>query len=276
MKVTTIGVGGAWAPAGTWNALAVVQPDDPSDKKLLIDCGGDVRHALADSNISPDSIGAIWITHMHGDHIDGLEYFAFNRYCRKEPKPTLFIHEKMLEPLWKALEPKIGQFQDFQSMRLCDYFDIALVHDDSSIIWNGYILDPITFPHINTVNNKKLGNSIGVMIVDTRTGRAALFTGDTRAVLNKAHTPEANKLLNVDDIQAAYEDAHMIFQDFTILHNSIVHASLDDLTKYPAEIKKKMVLTHCTPSLTLQQTLLAEGFIGQATAGATYNVKHSN
>lgn len=269
MKVTTIGVGGAWAPAGTWNTIAVVHNESAFGKNLLIDCGGDVRHALTAANISSDSIGAIWITHLHGDHIDGLEYFAFERYCFGKQKPTLFIHEKMLAPLWKALEPKIGQFQDFQSMKLNDYFDIALIRDRSTTAWQGFLLEPVTLPHINIVNPKKLGNNIGVTVTG-HNDKKVFFTGDTRAVLNSMDT-DTEVLPNKNEILAAYERADLIFQDCAVSKESVVHASVSSLAQYPEDIRKKMVLTHCT--CTLSPWVFSEyGFMEQAVAGKTYEV----
>lgn len=270
MKVTTVGVGGAWAPAGTWNTIAVVHNKSTFGKNLLIDCGGDVRHALGAASISSDSIGAIWITHLHGDHIDGLEYFAFERYCLKKPKPILFIHEKMLAQLWKALEPKIGQFQDFQSMQLHDYFDIGLIHDEETINCQEFMLDPVTLPHINCINPDKLGNSIGVTVTDTE-DKAVFFTGDTRAVVLNQCEPEASEASEASAILKAYTDADRIFQDCAVSKESVVHASVDSLGQYPEAIRKKMVLTHCTAPIS-PWVFSEYGFIEQAVAGATYNI----
>lgn len=270
MKVTTIGVGGAWAPAGTWNTLAVVHNESLYGKNLLIDCGGDVRHALSSASISSDSIGAIWITHLHGDHIDGLEYFAFERYCLGKQKPTLFIHEKMLAPLWKALEPKIGQFQDFQKMQLSDYFDIAPVYDFSTNMWQDFMLRPVTLPHINAINPEKLGNSVGVTVTNMKNADSVFFTGDTRSIPKLLGAEEVD-VLDKDEIVEAYVYSDLIFQDCAVSKESIVHASIDSLSKYPKDIKKKMVLTHCTAPLS-PWVFSEYGFMEQASAGKIYEV----
>lgn len=53
-----------------------------SDGGILIDAGVSAKRitgALANIGVSPDSISAIFITHEHSDHINGLRVFAGSR-----------------------------------------------------------------------------------------------------------------------------------------------------------------------------------------------------
>jgi ribonuclease BN (tRNA processing enzyme) len=259
MRITTAGVGGAWAPAGTWNTINIVHA--PDNVNLMVDCGGDARHALAGSGISTDSVGGIWISHHHGDHCDGLEYFAFERYCLKKPKPTLFIHEKMIEQLWQSFKAKLEPFQDFQNNKLSDYFDIALIRDHVTTMWRGFQLTPVTMPHINPLNQQLIGNSVGVEVID-QDGVSVFFTTDTRTI-------------DLDDpafglAASFYRSSDLILQDCAT-KKSVVHACFDELKSYPDHIKAKMVLTHCSDRLLPVDTQNA-GFHSQARAGGSIEV----
>ena len=53
-----------------------------SDGGILIDAGVSAKRitgALENIGVSPDSISAIFITHEHSDHINGLRVFAGSR-----------------------------------------------------------------------------------------------------------------------------------------------------------------------------------------------------
>lgn len=258
MKITTTGVGGAWAPAGVWNTSAVVHGVDGN---LLTDCGGDIRHALAESKVSSDSIGAIWITHLHGDHIDGLEFFAFERYCMRKPRPVLFVHAKHRHGLWAALEPKIGLFENYQRKVLDDYFDVRVINDDTPSTFNEFTLNPVTLEHINEFNDAKFGNSIGLTVTCGST--KALFAWDTRAVDFTSKDFQTCKVIN------AYKSADIVFQDCATF-DGLVHASIKSLSGYPENIRNKMVLTHCTQQL--GDIVEANGFIAQASVGRSFNI----
>ena len=50
-----------------------------SGKILLIDCGTDIRFSLSQANYLPQDVDAVYISHLHADHIGGIEWFAFQR-----------------------------------------------------------------------------------------------------------------------------------------------------------------------------------------------------
>lgn len=69
------------------------------DTVILIDCGKSARavcRSLTDVGISPDSVGAIFITHEHSDHTSALEVF-----CSKRPVPV-HITEASAERLFSS------------------------------------------------------------------------------------------------------------------------------------------------------------------------------
>ena len=74
------------------------------DQKLLVDCGSDIRHALWDLGLTYRDITNVYVSHLHGDHVGGLEWLAFTRHFDKAcTKPTLFIPQVAAEDLWEKV-----------------------------------------------------------------------------------------------------------------------------------------------------------------------------
>src|SRR5688572_21348412 len=96
MQVTFIGTGSAFTLDNFQSNMLL----EDSGKRLLIDCGGDARHALAKLGLGAKDIDALYVSHLHADHIGGIEWLGFSRYFREGPKPELFINERLADTLW--------------------------------------------------------------------------------------------------------------------------------------------------------------------------------
>lgn len=71
MKVTFLGTSSG-APTMQRNVSATaIQPEEGKDW-ILVDCGEATQHQLLHSELSPQKLRAILITHIHGDHCYGL------------------------------------------------------------------------------------------------------------------------------------------------------------------------------------------------------------
>jgi len=81
MKLQFLGVGSAFTLPNRelgqtledcdWQSNALITAD--SGKRLLIDCGSDIRFALWQMKMSFADIDAIYASHCHADHIGGME-----------------------------------------------------------------------------------------------------------------------------------------------------------------------------------------------------------
>ena len=104
-----------------------------SDGLIAIDCPGSVlrmyRDAATESGVEIDleRVNDIVLTHLHGDHSNGLETFGFaRRYLSDHPRrPRLHALPEVLDRVWEKLAPAMdGATKDEgQTSSLDDYFD---------------------------------------------------------------------------------------------------------------------------------------------------------
>jgi ribonuclease BN (tRNA processing enzyme) len=98
---------------------------------VLIDCPDSIHRALRDArdssgwNVDAHTIQDIIITHLHGDHCNGLESIGFTRWLahRQDGKPLPRLHcwAPVAERLWERLAPAMDQGGN---ATLRDYFDV--------------------------------------------------------------------------------------------------------------------------------------------------------
>ena len=62
-----------------------------TNRHLLIDCGTDIRHSLYEQGVSHSTIDAVYISHLHADHVGGLEWLSFSKVFIDHKKPGLYI-----------------------------------------------------------------------------------------------------------------------------------------------------------------------------------------
>jgi ribonuclease BN (tRNA processing enzyme) len=88
MKIKILGAGSAFG----YNQYQSNFLLDFDGYKMLFDCGSDIRWALKEQGYGINDIDGIYISHLHADHIGGLEWVALNRFFNRDlPKVDLFI-----------------------------------------------------------------------------------------------------------------------------------------------------------------------------------------
>ena len=187
---------------------------------LLIDCGNTALLALHELNRSPESIDALFITHIHGDHVGGLEEFAFYMNIIHKRKPLLYIAEDLVTPLWEnTLKGAMGNGDE---LSISDYFEVVpLQKEISTQIAEGLTLKLIQTPHIPGKS------SYSLVINDT-----IFYSSDM--------TFQPHLLYKL-----VYEESiTQIFHEVQLNGIGRVHTSLQELLSLPADIQKMISLMH--------------------------------
>lgn len=135
MDVAIIGTGDAFSAARCGSSALVFAPGG----HVLIDCPDGIMRALADASrasgraFGPASIDDVLLTHLHGDHANGLEALGFFRWLERRrhghPLPRLHTHAQAAARLWERLAPAMDQGG---TAGLADYFDLRLLPPDGA------------------------------------------------------------------------------------------------------------------------------------------------
>ena len=226
MKLLALGTGGAFAPVGQWNTSMVLSSDT---QNLLLDCGPDIRHSLANANMSFSDIQAVYISHLHSDHVGGLEQLAFATYFTDGcPKPKLFIAEDLLQELKDMVMPGLAHL--LGSVAVLDtYFEVIPVTNSFEYMGCTFLLKKLE--HIRSYDFSVM-YSYGLIF---NTGSKQVFWTSDALML----PADADAYLTSDLIIHDCETSSL---------PSGVHAHYQQLRTLPAEIKSKMWLIHYSDS----------------------------
>jgi len=212
---------------------------------LLVDCGHTIKHALHAQGLSFDDVDAIFITHVHGDHVFGLERIAFESRFNSNTKPKLFLKQELLIELWdQTLKGSLGTING-ELQTLEDYFDVQLIEGDS-FRYGGHHFDLIQVPHTPL----KLSYAL---LIDNY----LFYSGDTCAI------PD---IITELDFSIGFHDAYLHIQ-------SPVHAQIDELIEhYPEHIRKKLYLMSYEDDWDLYERRVETSFKGLAKQGQCVTV----
>ena len=225
-KFVCLGTGNAFCLEGNYQSnFLIISPDGD---KLLIDCGSDARRSLHTLGYSVEDIDTVYVSHLHSDHIGGLEWLAFCTYFNPAtPRPKLYAHESLIAPLWEqSLQGGLRSIFE-KSVGLADYFDVNPLTDDCSWLWCGLEIKLVFSFHVQDDGVECPCYGLVVTSPDT----TVYFTADIRFC--------------PDYCDPMYKTADLIIHDCeTTSIKSGVHANYIDLITLPTEYKEKMLLYH--------------------------------
>jgi ribonuclease BN (tRNA processing enzyme) len=207
----------------------LIETDD--GKRMLLDCGGDARFSLGKQGLTYLDIDAIYISHLHNDHVGGMEWMAFATYFdpRYKGRPLLFCQRQMMQDLWdKSLRGGLEGIEG-KDATLDEYFDLNPVDPNGSFTFGEVTYDIVQTVHVSA--KYRIMDSYGLMF-NGGNGERIYITTDVQ------FAPETS-------LKAYYAEADIIVHDCeTAPFMSGVHAHYDQLCTLSPEVKKKMLLIH--------------------------------
>lgn len=227
MKLKFLGAGSAFTldPHNYQSSMLLI---DDNKNMLLIDCGSDSRRSLYEAGFTYRDIHHIYITHLHSDHIGGLEWLAFNtKFDPTCSKPVLHISETMIDALWQnALSAGLSSLGN-EKAELDSYFVLDIIKQNDPLRWQNLKMDLISNLHYKS--NAIEMPTYGLFFSISKT--KIWITGDTQ------FTPDRHL--------ECYSQADLIFHDCeTSTARSTVHAHYEELLTLPQEIRSKIWLYH--------------------------------
>lgn len=126
-----VGVGDAFT-SRYWNACLLIEAEDT---RLLVDAPPALARALGDlgdrggERVRLDDIDHVLITHLHGDHVGGLEQLLFWRRFVTGRKASLYAIPEVLAGLWETrlkggMEVLMNERFEAQLLSLDDYAEV--------------------------------------------------------------------------------------------------------------------------------------------------------
>ena len=226
---------------GTGNAMSKLPFNSHTNALLtvhghqfLIDCGFLCPTAFAHANMSMDGIEAYFISHLHGDHVTGIEEVCFRSYfCLKRRIPLWLPANHFTKysgidgaDIWEnclrgSLETYDLEVDPPKLLTLSDYADATLLFEDVPFDFYGLKLELIRVDH--APNRPCYGLKIGDKVV---------YTGDSTFSRK-----------NIDSwLDSGVE---RIFHDVCFCNNCCgIHASYASFWDLPEDMARRITFMH--------------------------------
>ena len=86
MRIRFVGSGDAFGSGGRWQTCIHLSVEGQA---LLVDCGATSLVALKAQGLHPHAVGAVAVTHLHGDHFGGLPFLILDGQFSHRTAPLL-------------------------------------------------------------------------------------------------------------------------------------------------------------------------------------------
>lgn len=215
MQITMLGTGSAFAKH-YYNNNALIEV---GSYRLLLDCGITLPKALHEAGMDFSQLDGVLISHIHGDHVGGLEEYAFQMLFKHQRKPVLYIAEPLAEPLWENTLK--GGLTQGNLTKLSDFFEVRTLQPGRPVeLTPGLSVEPIQTQHIE-----------GKASFSFRFNHRFFYTADM-----VFDAPLLDRLVQ--------DGVETIFHDCQLESPGVVHATLDELLQLPKTIQNRIWLMH--------------------------------
>jgi len=260
MRLKFLGAGAAF----TLNNFQSNMTIDAGGKTMLIDAGADIRFALKSAGMSYKQIESIYISHLHNDHIGGMEFLAFSSYFDPTCPPIqLYCHKWLLDDLWSfSLKGGLASIQG-KILNIHDYFDVHSLDNEEQFVWQGITFQMLQSIHV--FNGYWVVPTFGLMLTEPASDKKVFHTSDTQLI--------------IENLAPHYDVADLIIQDCeTSTFKTGVHSHYDELKTLDTETKAKMYLWHYQDNVmqdfpAWQAKAHQDGFAGFLRQGETMTIE---
>lgn len=217
LSLQMLGTGNAFAKNYFNNNALLID----GDYTLLIDCGITAPLAMHRIGKTFREISATLITHIHADHVGGLEELALTLKHVYDKKMTLLVPEPLIEPLWNNTL-KGGLYQQDT---------IASINDIFKVI------------PLNPENIYKLSSSLAIEIIETphipgKQSYSLLLNNEIFYSADMTFEPEL--LIRL----VRERGVRMILHDCQLGGSGAVHTTLIELMTLPEDVRGIIKLMH--------------------------------
>ncbi len=161
-----IGSGDAFGSGGRMQTCILV---DALSVRFCIDFGATSLVALRQANIDPNSIDAIFLTHLHGDHCGGVPFLLLDAMlASKRASPLAIIGPRDVQHHLGRLQEAL--FPGSQTMSPKFALDFVEIEPGQSLSFGEFLVSTIAAKHTPQSNPLALRFQIGQ--------RSLVFTGD--------------------------------------------------------------------------------------------------
>lgn len=184
-----------------------------SDKKYIIDAGAPFSTMLIQDGIKLAEINAIFITHMHGDHMDGLPEFVdlVSWYYKVDTK--IFLPDERTIPALTAWNSAMNPGKPVRADMIA--FEAGVIYEDDTV-------------KVTAIKTQHITNSYAFLFEGE--GKRVLFSGD----------------LSGKDVES-FDFCNAFPYDAIVCEDTHIEMSMI-AKKLVGKDVKKLILNHISPS----------------------------
>ena len=232
LKLIMLGTGGAFTRfEHNYHNNALVETEEGW---VLIDCGATAVQSMHEIGIKPWDVAAVLVTHVHGDHVNGIEQLAYERFYTGERGPnwakTLLLTPPSVAPgLVQTLTPGVAELV---TPKGATNHGFETLFDVGTHAPEGWFFGGVRFMFHETPHIEGAGVSKPSFGVEIRRGDAQLcYTSDTTFL---------------PDIGSRAHARGLVLHDctFSPRYAGTVHTHYSELLTLPPEVRERVLLMH--------------------------------